>query len=674
MQVTIVPIPEAGCTNAHYVSNRSPLAPSPLVKLPLGSVRPRGWLKRQLALMADGMVGHLDSLSKFLAPDNGWLDGKRPGWEEQPYWLRGFYPLAALTGDSRCGALASRWIEAVLTRQDEGGYFGSSYHRRCKGKTGETLCDLWPHMLMLDALIQHHEFTGDGRVVALMRRFFGFCRMLPDEEFIPHVPAARWESYREDFGDWKVGIQIKRAGDMLPHIYWLYNRTGEAPLLELASRFYDSILLPVNEWLDDHIVNFTQRFAYAGIYGQQSQLARRLAQSEYWYTQHMGTWGQQPRGIFAADERVRPGKTDPRQGFETCGMVEFAKSFHLLGRITGDPIYADRAEDVMLNHFPAAQTPDLKGLRYLTASNLPQSDAGGQHDFFNGGPQLVYSPHMHRCCQHNVAMGWPWHVQNLWQATADDGLAAWMYAACDVTAKAGPEGTAVTLGVETVYPFGQKVVISVNTAAPVRFPLYLRVPRWCEGLVATVNGDALDARGRPGTYLRIERNWSDGDSIDVDMPMRTSLTTWPRTGAVTVDRGPVSYSVKVAEQWRRCGGTNEWPEWEVLPGSDWNYGLALDGERPSAWEVVEKDTVAPQPWTAEDAPVEIHVPAKRIPTWALGEDQTVQPLRPSPVRSDQPGETITMVPLGCARLRMSCLPVVSDGPEGRDWHPAEGHP
>jgi len=76
----------------------------------------------------------------------------------------------------------------------------------------------------------------------------------------------------------------------------------------------------------------------------------------------MDAWGQQPGGIQAADEQIREGKTDPRQGFETCAIVELAKSFHILSEITGDAIYADRCEDILFNSFPAAQTPDLKGL------------------------------------------------------------------------------------------------------------------------------------------------------------------------------------------------------------------------------------------------------------------------------------------------------------------------
>ena len=72
----------------------------------------------------------------------------------------------------------------------------------------------------------------------------------------------------------------------------------------------------------------------------QSREARHLDLAEYWYAQHLATWGQQPRGIFGADEQVRTGCVDPRQGFETCGFGEFAKSFYHLGRLTGRAQYA----------------------------------------------------------------------------------------------------------------------------------------------------------------------------------------------------------------------------------------------------------------------------------------------------------------------------------------------
>jgi len=134
-----------------------------------------------------------------------------------------------------------------------------------------------------------------------------------------------------------------------------------------------------------------------------------------------------------------------------------------------------------------------------------------------------------------------------------------------------------------------------------------------------------------------------------------------------VDRGPLSYSLKIGERWQRCGGTDAWPEWELFPITPWNYGLLLDAGDPLAgFRIVEKGPVADQPWTLDTAPIEITARAKRIPAWKLV-NETVDVLRDSPIRSVQAEETVTLVPLGCARLRMSCLPVISDAPDAREW-------
>lgn len=658
MDVTVVQSPPFDRRNDHYNSNRAPLMPNPLGKLPLGSIRAFGWLKHQLDLMADGMHGRLEELSSYLKPDSGWFGTKKQGWEEQPYWLRGFYPLSILTNNERCLASSKKWIEAVLTSQDVDGYFGAPYHKTITGKTGRSFPDLWPHMIMLDVVIQHHEYTNDDRVVPFVKAFFEFCRNLPDDQFLPTFVWTDSERYAEEFGDSKTKIQHTRAGDMIPHIYWLYNRTGDSWLLDLATRFFEHIKPEPDEWLDHHIVNFTQRFQYPGVYYALSGNARHLALTEYWYAQHMGTWGQQPRGIFAADELIWPGKVDPRQGFETCGLVEFAKSFYLLGRTTGNPLYADRTEDIMLNQYPPSHTPDLKALHYLTASNQPQLDCSGQHDYYNKGHQIDYSPHLYRCCQHNAAMGWPWYVQNLWQTSSDNGLATWLYSASEVSAVVG-DGTKVVLHSKTDYPFNTNVDITIKTSGNCAFPLYLRVPRWCSRFTPRVNGKALDVQPETGSFVRIERTWSDGDVINIDMPVEVSMTTWPRNGSVTVDRGPLSYSLRIKEKWKRCGGNNKWPEWEVLAKTPWNYGLVINDNSPII-NAVNVKSVGLQPWTVESAPIELKANAKRIPGWKIGNDQTVEKLPQSPVNSGKQEKEITLIPMGCARLRITSFPVVGE--------------
>jgi hypothetical protein len=342
-----------------------------------------------------------------------------------------------------------------------------------------------------------------------------------------------------------------------------------------------------------------------------------------------------------------------------------------LARLTGKTIYADRAEDLLFNHFPASMTPDLKGLHYLTAANQPQLDAGEKYDYDNKYHQISYSPYkVYRCCQHNVAMTWPRFTENLWQASADNGLIAWMYAPNEVVTTKGKDETKITIDTDTEYPFKGKIAMKLSCSKPVNFPLYLRIPIWAGGTSVTLNGKKVRADVRPGEYLCLQNTWKSGDMLEMNLPMNISLTRWPRNGSVTVNRGPLSYSVKIGERWHQHGGTEAWPELEVFPTTPWNYGLILPNGDPTLnFKVIENvGKLTGQPWSTEGAPIQIIAKAKRIPNWQLDQEtQTVPQLQPGPIRSNEKEEEIMLIPLGCARLRMSCLPVISESQDASEW-------
>ena len=329
------------------------------------------------------MTGRLKETSRFLKDDNGWLRTENRGWEEQAYWLRGFYSLAVLTEDKSLNDEIKRWIEAILGSRDADGYFGPKQLKRIGYDGGKYFVDLFPHMVMIYPLIRHFEHTSDERIIHLLLAFFRFCEGIPDESFIS--TCSRNPDMKLDEGVeyelWLGSIQHHRSAEMISHIYWLYNKTGEEWLLPLAERFYNENRGPQDEWLDIHNVNFTQLFRYPGVYYLQSREKRHLEESEYWYRQHMATWGQQAGGAFAGDELVRSGYLDPRQGIETCGIIEFANSFCMLGAISGNPEYADRCEEIIFNHFPASMTPEQRGVRYVNASNQPILNGTFNHHY-----------------------------------------------------------------------------------------------------------------------------------------------------------------------------------------------------------------------------------------------------------------------------------------------------
>jgi len=657
MRIFRTEVPAPGTGLAGYSANRPPLAPSPLLKLPIGAIEPRGWLRTQLELQRDGFVGHLAEVSEFCREGGGWLQPDQPGWEEVPYWLKGFGDLGYVLNDARIIAETKKWIDALLASQDADGYFGPRANKEAR--------DGWPNMIMMYVLRSRYEATGDERILPALTRYLRYRHSLPEQDLYPFP----WGEGKYCAQWW----QHVRAGDELDSVYWLYNRTGEPWLLELGERIskrWADWSTGIQSW---HGVNICQGFRSPAIYYQQSKDTDLLQAVRRNYETVYREYGQVPGGMFGADENCREGYTGPRQAAETCSMVEMMHSLQLLLKISGQPDWADRCEDVAFNSLPAGMTPDLKGLHYLTAPNLVQLDQGTKSPGLqNGGNMLAYDPHSYRCCQHNVAMGWPYFAEHLWCATPDGGLAAVFYAASAVrTRVAGDQEVAI---VETTdYPFDERISFKLTTSRPTRFPLYLRIPAWCAQARLSINGADQEFRSRVGSYTAVEREWKDGDEVVLTLPMEVQVRTWPANhDCVSIERGPLTYSLKIGERWARYGESERWPAFEVFPTTPWNYGLLLDAKAPAAAFRVRKKTgpLAAQPFTPEAAPIELTAPARRIDAWQLDHLGLVGELQPSPAKVDNgPPETVTLIPMGCARLRVSAFPTVSTAADAHVWSP-----
>jgi len=644
--VTSIDLPDTTQTSYNYISNRAPLITTPFIKLPIASIKPGGWVKKQLELQADGYFGHLGEISKFLIKENNsWLstDGSGDhGWEEVPYWLKGYSNIAYILERDDMIEETKIWIEAVLNSQQEDGWFGPDAGRtgaatRLKGRE-----DLWPNMVMLFILQDYYSYSKDKRVITLMTNYFNYLKTIPEDQFL--------------VGYWPAN----RGGDLLYSVYWLYNITDDNSLLALANEVHRKSVNWTDGIPDWHNVNMSQSFGEPTTYFMQTKEDKYLIASERNFNEIRQMYGQVPGGMFAGDENCREGYTDPRQAIETCGMVEMMLSTEILYTITGDPAWADRCEDVAFNSYPAALTADMKALRYLTSPNMVQADnLPKDPGIQNGGPMFHMDPNIHRCCQHNQGHGWPYYAEHLWLATADNGLVAALYSENVVTALVGKK-IEVIIEEKTHYPFDEAVEFVINPEDPVKFPLYLRIPTWCKNPVLTINGEEFNY-GDLSNYIRLEKIWVRGDVIKLSLPMDLNIRKWAgNKNSVSVDYGPLSFSLKIEENYVQEGGTEEWPAWGIYPASAWNYGLVLIDNNPAkSFEVIKKGyPESDMPFTHEGTPIEIKAKGKLIPDWIMDKTNLVNELPMSPVVNKEPIDEITLIPMGAARLRISSFPVI----------------
>jgi hypothetical protein len=626
-----------------YTPNAAPLAPTAFLRLPPGSVTARGWLAGQLQAQLDGLCGRYQDVSHFLDYSaSGWITPANTGWEEVPYWLRGYGDLAYTTGDATALSSTERWVDGILATAQSDGFLGPTALRTSL----DSGPDFWPYLPLLQALRAYQEFSGDSRIIPALTAFFQYMHAQPGSVF-----ASSWVSYR--------------LADALDSVYWLFNRTGDDFLLDLA----DTMHANGADWTGTslptpHNVNIAQGFREPALYALRSGQAS-LTQATYRnYATVMGTYGQFPGGGFAGDENVRPGYTDPRQGFESCGIVEFMASHELLTRLTGDPLWADRCEELAFNSLPAALDPAGTGIHYITSANsVDLSDtAKTQGQFDNSFAMQAYMAGVdqYRCCPHNYGMGWPYFTEELWLATPDNGLCAAMYAASEVTAKVA-DGTSVTFTETTDYPFAETVTLTLDSPRPLAFPLYLRIPGWCQAPMLRVNGQQVSAPAGPA-FATVQRTWSSGDTVTLTLPQHTSVRTWSaQHGSVSVDHGPLTYSLSIGEQHVRTGGSDEFPQTEVHATTAWNYGLALDPDDPagSLTFTAASGPLPADPFATGAAPVSITAPARRIAAWTADGERVVTPLAASPALAGGANQDVTLIPMGGARLRITVFPTAS---------------
>lgn len=604
-------------------------------------LKPEGWLKRQLRLQAEGLHGNLDRVWRDVR-DSAWIGGTAESWERVPYWLDGFIPLAYLLEDQDLIVRAGRYIDAILDRQKEDGWICPCSEKE-RGQY-----DTWAVQLISKVLAVYCQCSGDERAWnALYRMLKNYYDLLSSGQI--HLfgwGKARWfETFMA------IGLLYKRSPeDWLVELGKILREQGQ-DYSQIAGRWKR----PLNRWtFETHIVNLTMMLkseaVSCGILG-----LPYTGKADRWndlLKQYNGT----PVELFTGDECLSG--LSPIQGTELCAVVEQMYSYEQLYACTGDSKWAELLETVAFNGLPAAISDDMWAHQYDQMSNQISCERfPGKAVFRTNGPDshlFGLEPHF-GCCTANFGQGWPKLALSAFLHQGDRILSG-----IPVPSRLRTEirGKKVDISLKTNYPFENRFVYEVDCQEGAAFCLRIRVPSYAKEPL--LNGRPVQS----GTDASVEIRGKT--SIAFEYQTQPVLLGRPY-GLKSVRCGPLVFSLPIAYQKRkleyeRDGVERKFPycDYEYIGQTPWNFGFSC-----GSFEKEERG-ISAVPFSSEHPPVVLKARLRQI-DWGLEDGyETVCAKTPGSLRPVSEERVLDLYSYGCAKLRMTELPLLTEwGPTAK---------
>ncbi|MBR2421872.1 MAG: glycoside hydrolase family 127 protein [Oscillospiraceae bacterium] len=591
-------------------------------------IKPVGWMRRQLEIQAAGLSGNLDKMWPDVR-DSAWIGGDREGWERVPYWLDGFIPLAYLLGDEAMIARAKRYMDAILAAQQEDGWICP-----CTVEERPTY-DSWAIQLIAKVLVVYYECSKDERVPDVVYRVLkNYYDLLKNGTLkLFYWDKARW---------FETMISIS----------FLYERCAEEWLRELAQilkeqgTHYPSLMekwiRPINRWCQEtHIVNMGMMLKYEAVSCDLLGIPYQDEAEELY--QQLKAYNGMPVETFTGDECLSG--LSPIQGTELCAVVEQMYSYEHLFAYTGDRKWAERLEVVAFNALPATISDDMWTHQYVQMSNQISCEKFPGRSVFRTNNHEAHifglEPNF-GCCTANMHQGWPKLVLSSFMHRDDTVIQV-------VPVPTELNTAAQRISVQTDYPFNNSFIYDVE--AKKDFTFQIRIPSFAKSL--TVDGVVVKSEN-----LSFAFHAGEVRQIRISFEAPVYMEQRPH-GLYAVKRGSLVFSVPIQmkkrmHEYEKNGVERKYPycDYEYIPCSDWNYAYSSD------FFEAEFRGIDSVPFSSEKPPVVVKASVKSIP-WGL-EDGFETVCAKVPASLDPIGEEkeVELWPYGCAKLRMTELPLV----------------
>lgn len=525
--------------------------------LPLGTIKPRGWFRQQLELMADGLPGHLHEFYRLVKYATWGGDHEEYSFlnEAWPYYINGLVPLAYALDNQQLLDDVNQQIAYVLLKQFPDGWLGPESEHLARNFWGR-----YPFFFAAAQYVEAAEPIESTRMLRAMHNFVDIMHRMLKDDYQGYV-WKQGDKFDEQWGR-------SRAADMIVTLQWLYEKypaNNHVKIHEcmfmLYQKAYDwSWWFSENNFLKEdietyppelidplfpflHVVNVAQGLKSPAVMGRlvrkQSLLESSRRGVELAFEYH-GT----SSGSIYGDERLSG--NSPARGTELCSVVEAMFSLSALYQIMGDNSFADRLENAAFNALPAMVTPRWWAHQYVAQTNQPYSYELQNPRFWNvGGFGTTFGlePN-YPCCTVNFPQGYPKLLSNSWVRTpADNGLAHVVLIPSDIRVVLshrqgdGFVEDLVHIKCDTNYPFAHLTKYHVDSQEGFNFSI--RIPEWVdiknpETGIYLENG--VDFTGKDHTQTK-------GSSAGAQDLYR--LKPDPHTGLhqIHLPAGPFSFSV-----------------------------------------------------------------------------------------------------------------------------------